>query len=344
MGENPMTPDKVSWQELFKTPSKMEQRPIRFLVDRLIPFGITFIGGNAGDGKSWFALSLAQAIFTGEPLLDYFKVPEKKPVIYLTPEVNESALKGRLKALRLGDVNDGFYVMSLTDGPPIELTDPRLLQAVKDLHPVVFLDTAIRFMDVEDENQAAEVNRKLAKPCHQLIGLGAEAVIGIHHARKSIGEDGYTLENTLRGTGDIGAICDACYRVIGRDITNFISELRCVKARDFEPVESFEIQGRPYIDEKGKLYLLRPPEVDPEELERVRVQQVGEFIARHPESTLQDIGTALRIRKGDIRGLANQAGWEKAKGKPWRQVGPQATAIQAVNQVLERFQYGSQDN
>jgi hypothetical protein len=131
---------------------------------------------------------------------------------------------------------------------------------------------------------------------------------------------------------------------IGRDMSNFIAEVRCMKARDFEPIDSFDFQGRPYIDEAGKLVMLRPPEMDPEELESSRVQQVGEFIARHPEATQYDIGKALRIRKADITGLANRAGWEKAKGKPWKQVGPQATAIQAVNQALEKFEYGSQDN
>jgi AAA domain len=344
MGENPMTEDKRSWQELFKTPSKMEQRDVRFLVDKLIPPGITFIGGMPGDGKSWFALALAQAIFTGDPFLDHFKIPQKKTVIYLTPEVSESALKGRLTALGLGKVLDGFYVMSLTDGPAIQLTDPILLKAVRDLRPVVFLDTAIRFMNVKDENQSAEVSQGLANPCFQLIGLGAEAVIGLHHSRKrQKDETGYNLENTLRGAGDIAAMCDACYRVIGRDIENFIAEVRCVKARDFEPIDSFEIQGRPYIDATGKLHLLRPPEVDPEELERNRVRQVGEYIAHNPEATHRDIGKALQIRKADIPGLANQAGWMKVKGQPWKQVGPQAAAIQKVNQVLEKFEYGSQN-
>jgi len=168
-------------------------------------------------------------------------------------------------------------------------------------------------------------------------------VIGIHHARKLHKDEGYTLENTLRGASDIAAICDACYRVIGRDSTNFVAEIRCMKARDFEPIDPFDIQGRPYIDERGKLYLLRPPEVDPEELERVRVEQVREYIASHREATVGAIGKALRTRKSDITGLANRAGWSKAKGQPWRRTGPQSSVIQAVNRAVEGFEYGSQD-
>jgi hypothetical protein len=212
-----MTPDNRSWQELFKVPSRMEQREIRFLVDKLIPPGITFIGGMPGDGKSWFALALAQSLYTGEPFLDYFDIPERKPVIYLTPEVSESALKGRLELLRLGKVDGGFHVMTLADGAAIQLTDPRLLQAVKDLRPVVFLDTAVRFMNVKDENQSAEISQGIAKNCFELLRLGAEAVIGLHHSRKrQKDEQGYNLENTLRGASDIAAMCDACYRIIGR--------------------------------------------------------------------------------------------------------------------------------
>jgi len=89
--------------------------------------------------------------------------------------------------------------------------------------------------------------------------------------------------------------------------------------------------------------LLRPPEMDPEELERVRIEQVGEYIASNREATVGATGKALRIRKADVTGLANRAGWSRAKGKPWRRTGPQSTVIQAMNQVAERLEYGSQD-
>lgn len=52
------------------------------------------------------------------------------------------------------------------------------------IQPKIFPDSAMRFMNVKDENLSAEVNEQLSKPSHRLIGLGAEAVMGIHHERK----------------------------------------------------------------------------------------------------------------------------------------------------------------
>ena len=48
----------------------------------------------------------------------------------------------------------------------------------------MILETLIRFNDGTDEDSSTE-NRKLAEALFRLIALGAKAVIGIHHSRRT---------------------------------------------------------------------------------------------------------------------------------------------------------------
>lgn len=86
-----------------------------------------------------------------------------------------------------------------------------------------------------------------------------------------------TLENVLRGTGDIGAMCDAVWGLEhqrkreGRRWNHDFAEesksltrltMKCVKPRDFEPAETMVIQGRPFIDERGDFEVISQAGMD----------------------------------------------------------------------------------
>ena len=138
------------------------------------------------------------------------------------------------------------------------------------MHPTVILDTAIRFQD-GDENQSSQQAQGLGAKLFRLIREGAPMVIGMHHRKKDIGDTTPTLENTLRGTGDFGAMADCVwcveharrkkgkgnddeYQEESKQLTRLT--LTCVKPRDMEPADPFTIQGRPHIDEKGDFVVL----------------------------------------------------------------------------------------
>src|SRR5215831_10076559 len=130
--------------------------------------------------------SLVRSLFHGRKFLEYFAVTAPTPIVYLVPESGESAFKRRLESLGLGDVKDGFLCQTLADGPPMKLDDPCLLAAVKDLNPVVFLDTAVRFNPSEDENDGTQNAQGLARLIFELLGYGAQAVVPLHHSPKSL--------------------------------------------------------------------------------------------------------------------------------------------------------------
>jgi len=298
-----------AWRRLFKNGSQMSDEPLNFLVnDFLLEESCCMFGGLSGHGKTLIGLSLSKAFVNGTPLFGFFTVPEKVPVLYLIPESGEKSFKLRMRAFGLVRDDDSFLVRTFSDGPMVSLSDPLLLQAAKGR--AVMLDTAIRFSDALDESSAAE-NRRLAENIFLLLGQGARAVIGLHHSPKSFERaDCMTLENILRGSGDIGAMLGAAYGVRMVDREKSLLHIECVKPRDFEPVAPFQIQGRPYIDQSGDFVMTGEPGAVPS-LARVFEEQKDSDAVIDPRygracklfekgKSVQAVKEALKMRKETV--------------------------------------------
>ncbi|MGE5112989.1 MAG: hypothetical protein ACM3JB_19145, partial [Acidobacteriaceae bacterium] len=124
----------------------------------------------------------------------------------------------------------------------LRLDDEEFLRYVPG--SVIFLDTAIRFLE-GDENSSKDV-RAFADSIFALLREGAEAVCLLHHSPKDAG-DSMTLENMMRGSGDMGAFLCSCWGTKLQDPSNpyqsrsFLSNL---KQRDFES-KDFEVTSGP---------------------------------------------------------------------------------------------------
>src|SRR5437879_9068646 len=68
-----------------------------------------------------------------------------------------------------------------------------------------------------------------------------------------------SLENILRGTGDIGAMLCTCWGIRQIDAEKNRIYVQNVKPRDFLPCDPFIIQGRSSLDETGYFDLTTPP-------------------------------------------------------------------------------------
>ena len=296
------------WRSLFKSYSEMEQGEVTMLIRGFLPEGVTFLGGLSDSGKTWLGLSMAKAITTGKRFLNRFDVPEVVPVLYMTPESGEKAFRSRME--KMGLTGDNFFCRTIQDGV-LELTDPRLLSAVEQLKPVVFLDTAIRFADGE-ENSATDNDSGLANAVFGLIRAGARAVVGIHHAPKASGKTSeMTLENMLRGTGDFGAMCDAVYGLKNDDKEKFRVRVECVKAKDFEKARPFVIQGKPFINKNGDFGFLEKDHG----MQDSAARALAAAIMKKPGASYQELSQVTGIAKGRIKKVAAEAGFEKIGGK-----------------------------
>ena len=307
-GGSPPVVEIIDWRPTFKSYDQMEQGELEFLVSDFLPHGVTFIGGLPGAGKTWFALSLAKALVTGQPFLGHYAVPAPVPVLYLIPEVGERAFRSRLETIRLTKAGDRFLCRTMKDGFH-SLNQSELLAAVKALEPVVVLDSAIRFSTADDENSATD-NRQLSNSIFGLLFAGAKGVLGLHHATKASKNEKLDLENALRGTGDLGAICDAAWGLQCLDEASLTISVQCIKARDFEMPPQFKIMGRPYIGSKGDF--VRVETLHAEQLDAQTIA-FDEFIRKDPSVDYRAIHRVLGFPTKQIKAIADRAGWVKGK-------------------------------
>jgi hypothetical protein len=190
-------------------------------------------------------------------LWNHFKVLEIAPrVLYLTPESAITPVMDRLRRFDLYRYvkNGQLLVRTLSKGPTPKLSDPKILAAAKGAH--VFLDPTVRFEE-GDENEAFD-NQRLANAIFTLLYAGAKTVVATHHSPKKFAtQTVMTLENMLRGTGDIGAMFATAWGIKQLDEGRNIIHIENVKSRDFEPGRPFQIIGRPYINEEGDFRILK---------------------------------------------------------------------------------------
>jgi hypothetical protein len=248
------------WRALFHTREEIENAPpLRFALDGFLQEeGITLIGGLAGHGKTLCMLSMVRALLEQGRLFTRFQATRAaNRVVYLIPEAGIGPFSARLRTFRLTEyLGDRLFVQTLSAKTPLTLTDPRLLTAAEGAD--IFLDTAIRFMQ-GDENDASE-QRAFAESLFRLQAAGARTITGAHHSPKAFSKDNVmTLENVLRGSGDIGAMLCTAWGLKQIDPATNSIYIANVKPRDFQPCEPFIIKGRPCLDETGYFEMTHPP-------------------------------------------------------------------------------------
>jgi len=202
-----------------------------------------------------------------------------------------------------------------------------LAAAIRELKPVVFLDTAIRFANAEDENSSSQNAQGLAKAIFALIHLGAKAVVCLHHRAKDTAKtEEMTLENVLRGTGDLGAMCDSvwglqCDRGTGdaqyvKDSRKVVRlSVRCVKARDFRPPEDFRIQLEPFIDKIGDMGVLT--DGDSTGAGQTDLERLSAAISANPKTSIRQLEKSTGIGRNRIPKLAAEADWNHNEETGW---------------------------
>jgi hypothetical protein len=336
----PAAPIDVSnWRSMFRSVGEMEDGPIDMVIEGALQEGTCFIGANPGDGKTLVALSFAKSICTGTPLfgLPQFSVKTPRPVIYLIPESRDHAFRRRCESFQIPNDKTKFMARTISAGVALELSDPYLMQAVRETKAVVILDTASRFMRSTDENSAAQ-NRQLVNDVVALMAAGAVCVILIHHATKSAKTNGerMTLENMLRGTGDFGAMCDQAYG-IRKDMTTYENgngpmEIDLVNLKDREQIGGLtslrlaasrkqEVSVLPvsYINETGNFRV-----VSDAESTRRETESLVEAVKRDPGIPVKELAARFRMTEYAVKSTLGRAGWHREKGgpdgaSPWHQ-------------------------
>lgn len=253
------------WREAFHSYDEFENAPpLSFAIEGFLQQdGITAIAGLSGHGKTFVALSLARSLLFGpRKLWDWFQVTERaERVVYLIPESTLTPFKHRLKLMGLYEeiASGRLLVRTLSKGPTLPLDDKKLLWAVKSAH--VFLDTGIRFLeDKVDEKSGSDMARTLSNDLVGLLGAGAKSVVILFHAPKEFKKsEVMTLENIIRGSGELGAILSSAWGIKQIDDKSCTIYVQNIKPRDFEPCGPFELMMRPSIDQTQDLQMYKKP-------------------------------------------------------------------------------------
>jgi AAA domain/DnaB-like helicase N terminal domain/Homeodomain-like domain len=313
--------DGQNWRGIFHTYQEFETAPpLRFAIDGFLQeSGVTLIGGLSGHGKTLLMLAMAKALLEELPLFGHelFTVPRPaRRVLYLIPESSLGPFWSRLQLFRLQEHvrSDRLLVRTLSSRGQVSLGDPRLLKAVEGAD--VFLDTAVRFMDGSEND--VEGARPFADTLFRLLNAGARSITGAHHAPKGFeGQDYMTLENILRGSGDLGAMLCTCWGVRQIDVARNQLYIQNVKPRDFQPCASFILEGRPHLDVTGQFKMIADPG-EAEELRSYRRQKGG---AGRADTTDKDEklsqAVELRARGRGVREIAKTVGVGKSTVDRW---------------------------
>ena len=205
--------------------------PVRFLVDGLLPQGLTLIASPPKYGKSWLVLDLCLAVAAGKPFLG--RETEKATCLYLALEDSEARLKGRiLKLLDGAEVPEKLHLTTLSPtlgtGLVEELTEAARAYADLDL---VVIDT---FQMIRSPGGSRDVYARDYADMSALKQFADEygiSVVLVHHLRKA-GASGDPFER-ISGTNGIFGAADVSL-VLTRDKRSDETTMLSVTGRDVD--------------------------------------------------------------------------------------------------------------
>ena len=127
-----------------------------------------------------------------------------------------------------------------------------------------------------------------------------------------------TLENILRGSGDLGAMLSAGWGLRQIDPDRNMIYVANTKARDFEPCLPFVLQGRPALDEQGRFALLEPPgRAQPLRQYLEETKDNGGRRATPDKDTKVAQAVELRAQGMSLRAISQRVGTGKSNVERW---------------------------
>jgi hypothetical protein len=237
----------ADWRTHYHSFEEMEKAPpTSFLIDGFLPAdAITALAAPVGQRKSLAALNVAHAVCTKEPLFDYFAVTKQPSrVLYLCPEMGLRSFTDRLRKIGLMPyVGKTLFCRTMSAEGTLGLDE---LTAGELDGALVVIDTAVRYLK-GDEN-SSEHMRQFAESIFRLMRDGAVSVLLLHHSAKGTKESSeLSLENAMRGSGELGAFVSSCWATRLQDPDEpykSASFFTNVKQRDFES-QPFEVTSGP---------------------------------------------------------------------------------------------------
>ncbi|MFI3227198.1 MAG: AAA family ATPase [Clostridia bacterium] len=205
-----------------------------FIVEELLPRGLTILGGLGNVGKSWFSFWLAMQVAKGEPIWNFNTT--KGTTLYLAFEDNEERLQDRLFMLsdeiENAPENAHLCIEISKMGGELESRIRNFISEHTDTN-LIIIDTLQKVRGNLESNYISDY-----EDITILKNLADEfkiAIVVIHHLRKQKDTDIFnqiTGSTGLQGAADTMMVIEQTKR--GEDFATFHLTGRDVKSRELE--------------------------------------------------------------------------------------------------------------
>lgn len=217
----------------------MQLPPVKYVIDGILPEGLTIIAGKPKVGKSWLMMGLSVAVATGGYFLGSIKTDSSR-VLYLALEDNARRLSGRLKmVLRNKPAPNNLHLF--TEWPRTDQNGAVLMEKFVQKYPdtrLIIIDTLVKI-----KSKAVNRNKTLyaedyesMEPLKAIADKFGIAVVVVHHVRKSGSDDKFEeISGTTGLTGGTDGMmvlsrdrarCDGVLYITGRDMADKEMALR----------------------------------------------------------------------------------------------------------------------
>ncbi|MDR1903918.1 MAG: helicase RepA family protein [Treponema sp.] len=168
-----------------------------FIIDKMLPVGMTLLIGAPKIGKSWLLLLLAECITLVFPIFGH-TIFRRMPVLYYTLEDSVRRCKYRLNKLK-SSWNEELYFSETARGTRGLINDIKALGV-----RVVIIDTFGAFSTVQDGNDYYETTR-IIREIKEIADTLKVAIILVHHTRESRDSGGDWTSEIMGSQGLVGA-------------------------------------------------------------------------------------------------------------------------------------------
>jgi len=226
-------------KQSFSDNVAMEFEAVQWIVQDILPAGVTMLCAKPKQGKSWLALDLAMAVAAGTSNTLGCKQAVKGDVLYFALEDNQRRMNTRLKKLvsdRFESAPSNAYLITGTTVPRLNQGFEVELEKYLERHPETRLVVIDPFTFIETppkRNQSMRSYQEDYEAINRLTSLTREkyphvAILLIYHMRKE--GSGNWLDTVMGTTGLAGAVdnlmfmrrenaqSDAVFYLTGKDI------------------------------------------------------------------------------------------------------------------------------
>lgn len=187
--------DNRTQRDIFKefgfysvpTLSESDRKPPEFIVDDMIPIGLSFLSGAPKTRKSFMALQLAIAVATGNMFLGKSTIP--CDVAYFDLEGSKSRVFNRTSRMTISIPQNVYVTNSIGE----KLASGKLVNLLRDLHKqypqirLIIIDTFSRAkgrVKMTGGANAYDADVELLEPIQRMAINENIAVLFVHHYKK----------------------------------------------------------------------------------------------------------------------------------------------------------------